>query len=59
MLYSLVQGTVLDGKDKKVHAIPAFGHAEFEFNVRTKNLVESYDDIVKFCVAGQTFQEPI
>jgi transglutaminase-like putative cysteine protease len=51
--------TILDGKDKSVAPIPAFGHAEFELNVRTKNLVESYDDMVTVTVDGQEYQQTI
>lgn len=39
--------------------IPAFGTAEFEYNVKTKSLFDSFDDNLVALVGGQKFENPI
>lgn len=39
--------------------IPAFGTGEFEINLRTKSLLDSYDDEIVVNVAGQKFTKSI
>ena len=51
--------TILDELTKSTGPIPAFGHAEFEINTRTKSLIENYDDILEVTVAGQKLKKTI
>ncbi|TSC63732.1 MAG: Transglutaminase protein, partial [Microgenomates group bacterium Gr01-1014_93] len=49
----------LIGGTRPTGPIPAFGHAEFEINTRTKSLIENYDDVLEITVAGQKFRKAI
>ena len=51
--------TILDVGLKESGPIPAFGNGEFEYNVRTKSLIDSYDDVIEVTVAGQKFRKDI
>ncbi|TSC65538.1 MAG: Transglutaminase protein, partial [Microgenomates group bacterium Gr01-1014_80] len=51
--------TILDESISSTGPIPAFGHAEFEINTRTKSLIENYDDVIEVTVAGQKFRKDI
>lgn len=48
-----------DGGNKVLGEIPAFGNADFEFNLRTKSLFDSYDDSLVVVVGGQKFTKNI
>lgn len=43
---------ILDGQTRPLGPIPAYGEAVFEFNARTKSIVDSYGDRVTVTVAG-------
>lgn len=51
--------TVLDDTTRNSGPIPPFGHAEFEYNIRTKSLIDSYDDVIEVSVAGQKFRKEV
>ncbi len=57
--------TILDnnknllGRQAESGPIPAFGYGEFEYNLRTKSLLENYDDVIEVTVAGQKFKKDI
>ena len=59
--FSVAAGSLslLDPLPTQTGPIPAFGYAEFEINVRTKSLVENYDDVVEVSVAGQKFRKDV
>lgn len=50
---------VSDGENKVLGPIPAFGSADFEFNLRTKSLFDSYSDSLVVLVGGQRFTKDI
>lgn len=39
--------------------IPAFGTAQFDFNIRTKSLFDSYDDQIAVAIGGKIFTKDI
>lgn len=45
--------TILENQSRSLGPIPAFGQARFEYNVRTKSLLENYDDTIEVTVGGQ------
>ncbi|OGE28791.1 hypothetical protein A2867_04170 [Candidatus Daviesbacteria bacterium RIFCSPHIGHO2_01_FULL_40_11] len=50
---------VLNGLGQKLGPIPAFGNAEFAFNIRTGTLVDSYNDQIVVYVGGQKFTKDV
>ncbi|MBI2196618.1 transglutaminase domain-containing protein [Candidatus Daviesbacteria bacterium] len=46
---------VLAAGEQKLGPIPPYGSAEFNYNVRTKSLLDSYDDQVTVLIGGQKF----
>ncbi len=50
---------VVDGENQALGGIPAFGSADFEFNLRTKSLFDSYSDTISVLVGGQKFTKDI
>ncbi len=51
--------TVSSNGNQRLGPVPAFGNAEFEFNVRTKSLFDSYNDQVTVLVGSQQFTKYI
>ncbi len=47
------------GKHNETGPIPAFGNAEFEYDLRTKTLLENYKDIIEVSVGGQKTKKEI
>ena len=43
----------------KTGPIPAFGIAEFEFNIRTKSLLDSFEDNIEVLVGKQKFNQTV
>lgn len=43
----------------KTGPIPAFGYGEFEFNVRTKSLLDSFEDNIEVLVGKQEFNQKV
>lgn len=43
----------------KTGPIPAFGYAEFEFNVRTKSLLDSFEDNIEVLVGKNKFSQVV
>ena len=39
--------------------IPAFGSSTFEFNIRSKSLLDEFDDVVEVTVGNQKIQKPL
>jgi transglutaminase-like putative cysteine protease len=50
---------VFDPKLKDLGPIPPFGFAEFKFNIRTKSLLDLFDDQIQAAVGGQKFTKEI
>lgn len=50
---------VLNANKQNLGPIPAFGNAEFDFNVRTKSLLDSYTDQIDVYVGGQKFTKEV
>lgn len=50
---------VLNASGQKLGPIPAFGNAEFAFNIRTGTLVDSYNDQFSVLVGGQKFTKDV
>ncbi len=51
--------SILDGTNIKVGPIPAFGHAEYDFNIRSKSLLENEDDLIVVQLGEQKFQKAV
>ncbi len=51
--------TILNGETKETGPIPAFGNSEFTYNVRTKSLIDNYDDTIMVSVAGQKYTQTV
>lgn len=51
--------SILDGESRKLGVIPPFGISEFDFNIRTKSLFESYNDQISVLIGGQRFTKDI
>ncbi len=52
------QITIL-GQIKETGPIPPYGMAEFEYDLRTKTLLEDYKDVIELSVAGQKIKKEI
>ncbi|MCR4305936.1 MAG: transglutaminase-like domain-containing protein, partial [Candidatus Daviesbacteria bacterium] len=50
---------LLDIKNQDLGPIPAFGNAEFKFNIRTKSLLDSFDEEIIVSVGGQKYTKDI
>ncbi len=50
---------VLENKKQELGPIPAFGKGEFKFNIRTKSLLDSFDDQITVTIGGQEFTRDI
>ncbi|MDO8577192.1 MAG: transglutaminase-like domain-containing protein [Candidatus Daviesbacteria bacterium] len=50
---------VLNVREQKLGPIPPFGSAEFNFNIRTKSLLDSFRDQVLVSVGGQKFTKEV
>ena len=59
MLVSSDRLNMLDVSTRSTGPIPAYGEANFEFNVRTKSIFDSYEDRVTVTVAGQKYTKEI
>lgn len=51
--------SILGSGNSKSGPIPSFGKAEFEFNVRTQSLFDSYTDEITVLVGGQKFTKEV
>ena len=51
--------SILEAQDQKLGPIPAFGSANFEFNIRTKSLFDFYNDQITVLVGGQKFTKDV
>lgn len=51
--------TILDSNKGNTGPIPAYGEAEFDFNIRTKSLLDSYSDQIVVLVGEQRFTKNI
>jgi transglutaminase-like putative cysteine protease len=51
--------SILDGESQNLGPIPAFGYGEFEYNIRTKSLIDSFDDKIEVMVANQKFSKDV
>ena len=51
--------TLLDESTGNTGPIPAFGHGEFEYNIRTRSLLENYNDVIEVTAAGQKFRKDV
>ena len=49
---------VFDNK-RTTGPMPAFGQGEFVFDIRTKSLIDNFDDTITVTVAGQKFEKQI
>lgn len=47
------------GSSPETGLIPAYGQAEFEYDLRTKTLLDDYQDVVEVTVAGQKIKKEI
>ena len=47
------------GNLKTSGSMPAFGHGDFEFDLRTKSLLDSFNDTITVEVAGQKFTKEV
>ncbi len=59
LLVNTGQLTILEENSQNTGPIPAFGKAEFEYNLRTKSLLENYDDVIEVLVGGQKFRKQV
>lgn len=50
---------VLNANEQKLGPIPAFGNGEFTFNIRTKSLLDSYNDQIVVDVGGKKFTKAV
>lgn len=50
---------LLNSLGQKSGPIPAFGNAEFTFNIRTGSLLDSYQDQISVLVGGQKFTKDV
>lgn len=50
---------ILNDKIQKTGLIPAFGHGDFEFDLRTKSLFDNFSDIILVQVAGRKFTKEV
>ncbi|OGE38047.1 hypothetical protein A3B45_03175 [Candidatus Daviesbacteria bacterium RIFCSPLOWO2_01_FULL_39_12] len=50
---------ILDNEGKRVGPLPAFGSADFEFNIRTKSFFESFDEQINILVGPQKFTKDV
>lgn len=50
---------ILDASTRSLGLIPAYGEANFEFNVRTKSVFDSYEDRVTVLIAGQKYVKEV
>lgn len=50
---------IMIGQNKETGPIPAYGKAEFEYELRTKNLLEDYADTIEVSVAGQKIKKEV
>lgn len=46
---------ILNKDEQKLGPIPPFGMAEFDFNIRTKSLLDNYTDQITVFIGGQKF----
>ena len=51
--------SILDADNKNLGPIPAFGSADFDFNIRTKSLFDNYDSEIVILVGGQKFTKKV
>lgn len=51
--------SILDASSKELGPIPAFGTAEFDFNIRTRSLFDSYQDEVVVLVGELKFTKEV
>ena len=50
---------LLNADAQKLGPIPPYGNAEFVFNIRTKSLLDSYEDQISIFVGGQKFTKDV
>ncbi len=50
---------IIDSTNHSLGPIPAFGYGEFEYDLRAKSLLDSYDDTITVTVAGQTYTKTV
>lgn len=50
---------ILDSERRSLGLIPPFGVSEFDFNIRTKSLLDSYNDQITFLISGQKFTKDV
>lgn len=48
---------IIIGQNRETGPIPAYGMAEFEYDLRTKNLLDDYKDVIEITVAGQKIKK--
>lgn len=51
--------SVLDNEGQKTGPIPPFGNGEFNFDIRTKSLLDSFNDQIEINVGGQKFTKDV
>ncbi|MDD5415878.1 MAG: transglutaminase-like domain-containing protein [Candidatus Daviesbacteria bacterium] len=51
--------TALNGENQKTGPIPPFGNGEFNFNIRTKSLFDSYKDQIVINIGSQKFTKDV
>lgn len=51
--------SIENNSGQKSGVIPAFGTAQFDFNIRTKSLLDTFDDQVVVSVGGQKFTKDL
>lgn len=51
--------SILNGDHPKLGPIPSFGRADFEYNIRTKSIFDTYSDQIVVKVAGQKFVKDV
>lgn len=51
--------SILDADNQNLGPIPAFGSADFNFNIRTKSLFDNYNSEVVILVGGQKFTKKV
>ncbi len=50
---------ILSDKQVQMGPIPAYGSAEFKFNIRNKSLLDSFSDQITIYIGGQKFTKDV
>ena len=51
--------TILDGDKQNLGPVPAFGHADFELNIRTEGLFDAFNDQIIVLIGSQKFSKDV